>query len=94
MNKKINTLAKNGIIPVLEGMINKTFTTEEGGKEAARRLVTCRGCPFFIDEPVEFLAVVDDKLPEASGKMCDECGCAIPLKIRQNTTLCKHWPTT
>lgn len=90
-SKKIKSIAKNGLEPVREGIDNFLSPTIKTEKKALERLEKCLRCPFFKEEPINFLKVEDNLTPKASGKMCDDCGCTISYKIRQSSILCKYW---
>ena len=89
--KKISTLIVEGLDPVQEGIYN--FNNEYGIVEnlANKRAKKCIKCPYFVDEPISFLAVEDIRIPSISNKMCDECGCALPYKLRQSKSKCFKW---
>ena len=91
MSKKISTLAKDGIAPLLSGVANTVIKNKDAEELATKRAEICKACPQLVDEPVSFLAVSDETNPDVSGKMCNACGCAVPLKIRQNKKICKYW---
>lgn len=89
--KKIVSLIDNGIDPVIEGKRNFDKLNKEVERLAIERLATCKGCPFFIDEPINFLQVIDKRIPKLSKKMCDECGCTLSYKLRQSKKMCSKW---
>lgn len=91
MNKKIKTLAKVGIGPVVEGIYNLNVENIQIENIAKQRASICVGCPLMILEPIKSLRIVDIRIPEISEMMCDDCGCSIPLKTRQNKSICKNW---
>lgn len=88
---KISTISKKGIKPILEGIKNKILPNPEVEIRAVKRAEVCIGCPRMVEEPIDNLKVTDRKIPEVSKKMCDDCWCSIPLKIRQNKDVCKKW---
>lgn len=88
---KIATINKSGIKPILEGLKNKMIPNTKIEIEAHRRAKICIGCLQMIEEPVDYLKIKDKKIPKVSEMMCNDCWCSIPLKIRQNKTLCKKW---
>lgn len=59
--------------------------------KAEQRAEICGSCEFFVDEPIDFLKVKDERIPIVSGKMCDDCGCTLPYKIRQSIKPCEKW---
>jgi hypothetical protein len=89
--KKIKSVLKNGIDPVLEGINN--FKNENKAVEVLtkERLKECLKCPNFIDEPIDFLKVKDKRIPELTDKMCGDCFCTLSYKLRQSTIKCKLW---
>jgi hypothetical protein len=90
-SKKIKTLLDVGIDPYFIGKENFNNPIKEVEDLARERLETCKGCPFFVDEPISFLSVTDINIPELSGKICDECGCTASYKLRQSKSKCKYW---
>lgn len=89
--KKIKTIIENGIDPIEEGVTNFNNTNPEIEKLAKERAAICAGCPLIETEPIYFLKVKDKILTEISEKMCGECGCTLPYKVRQNQTICPKW---
>jgi len=89
--KKISTLIHEGLDPIQEGVHN--FNNESSLVEilANKRAKKCIKCPYFVDEPINFLAIKDDRILSISKKMCDECGCALPYKLRQSKSKCVKW---
>lgn len=84
ISKKLKSMNIGG---VFDGFTNKVTGRME---EAARqRSAICMGCPEMVDEPIAELAIVDNKIPDISGKMCNVCGCALPYLLRQNKKKCK-----
>jgi hypothetical protein len=71
----------------------KNFDTpkEDVERLAAERLEKSKKCRFFKKEPITWLRVNDRRLPEASGKYCENCGCIMSYKLRQNTDKCECW---
>ena len=88
---KFETIKKVGLKPLAEGFKNKVFTDQEIENVAQKRAIECLGCEYIELEPVEFMRVIDHKIPEVSEMMCGDCFCSIPLKIRQDKILCKKW---
>lgn len=89
--KKIVSLISNGIEPLQEGMNNFNNPIKEIELLAEERKNVCVGCKFYVEEPISFLKVMDDCIPELSEMMCDECGCTLSYKLRQSQTKCKKW---
>lgn len=89
--KKIETIIENGVDPIKEGIANFNNPKPEIEKLAKDRAATCAGCPLIEIEPISFLKVKDKVLIEISEKMCGECGCTLPYKVRQNQTICPKW---
>jgi hypothetical protein len=89
--KKINTLSKVGIDPFIEGKKNFDNPIIEIETLAQARALTCLSCDKFQKEPIEFLRVVDIRIPELSEMFCDDCGCTSSYKLRQSISKCKLW---
>lgn len=88
---KAKTLAKEGLDPLSEGLRNFNIIDKEIESLAKERMKTCLGCPHFETEPVDFLRVEDQRIPELSNKMCGDCFCALSYKTRQSKTICTKW---
>lgn len=88
---KVKTISHVGLKPYEVGKHNFYYTDDEVESLAKERLKTCSGCPFFVDEPIDFLRVKDEKIPELSNKICSGCGCTLPYKIRQSIQPCDKW---
>ena len=89
--KKIKSVSKGGLAPILQGQINYKSNIEFIEDRAITRSKTCVRCEEFIEEPIDMFKIKDERLTYLSEKMCDECGCAIPYLLRQNTKICKKW---
>lgn len=89
--KKIKSVVKNGIDPVLEGINNFNNENIAVEKLAKDRLKVCKKCPSFTDEPIDFFRVSDNRIPQLSNKMCGECFCTLSYKLRQSSIKCKLW---
>lgn len=93
--KKIVSLLneENSILALKEGMHNFNLKEPDFDVEllALERTETCLKCPYFVDEPIEFLKIKDERIKELSGKMCDECGCVSSYKLRQSQIKCVKW---
>jgi hypothetical protein len=90
-SKKIKTLLKVGINSLEEGLKNFKSYDQEAENSANKRLFDCVNCDSFVDEPIKFLKITDNRIPELSGKMCDECGCILSYKLRQSISKCDKW---
>lgn len=89
--KKTNSLVKYGMKPVTEGIRNYNHPDPKVEALALSRSEDCAMCENFVDEPIDFMAVEDERIVYLSGKMCDDCACALPYLIRQNIKICKYW---
>lgn len=89
--KKIVSLIEHGTDGLEEGMRNFKKPIPEVETLAESRKNTCVGCPFFINEPISFLRVTDERIPELSNTMCNECGCTLSYKLRQSINKCSKW---
>ena len=91
IKKAVETVTKKGVKPLVQGKKNFNNPTDEVEALAKERLEICKGCVFFEEEPIEWLKVEDERLPEASGMYCADCGCVSSYKIRQSLQLCEKW---
>lgn len=89
ITRKISTLLKDGLDPFEQGKHN--FENGLMNAEALERLSTCMDCEHFVKEPISFLRVKDEVIPQLSEMMCNDCGCELPYKTRQNVKLCSKW---
>lgn len=89
--KKIKSISKNGIEPLIQGEKNYTLNIHSIEEKAKERAIECSSCINFVDEPIDFLKVKDERINDLNGKMCDECGCALPYLLRQDLKVCKLW---
>jgi len=74
------TIAKNGFSAVQMGKFaleNPTIQTEN---VAQKRLEICKNCPDFQTEPIPFLRIKDEKIPELSEKYCKNVAVPCPIK--------------
>lgn len=85
---KVKTLLKDGLDPFEEGIHNFKNPTKEIDDLARERL---KDCNCLVKEPIPFLRVEDNNIPELSNKMCEECGCTAPYKFRQSIKKCPKW---
>lgn len=91
IKSKVKTISHVGLKPYEAGKHNFYYIDDEAESLAKERLKTCVGCEFFVDEPIDFLRVKDEKIPELSNKMCGNCGCTLAYKIRQSIQPCDKW---
>lgn len=89
--KILKSVFKSGLTPFQEGRRNFRNPKEEIEKEAQKRIEICKVCPNFQDETIEEFKVNDKLIHDASNKYCDDCGCIISYKIRQNKEICERW---
>lgn len=89
--KKTKSLLKYGMQPIEEGIHNYKHPDPEVEVLAEKRAEECLTCINFVDEPIDFMRVEDERIPSLSGKMCDECSCSLPYLLRQNIKICKYW---
>lgn len=89
--KKVKTTIGVGLEPFEQGKNNFEFPTPCIEKKAIERLAICKDCEFFQDEPIKEFRVTDKNIPEFSGKYCDDCGCTLSYKSRQNIEICEKW---
>lgn len=76
---------------VSQGTKNYNFKKPEIEKRAKIRTSKMQSCENFKKEPNRFLRVSDKSIPELDGMMCEDCGCEMPIKARQNIVECKCW---
>lgn len=91
IKKKVTSILKDGLEPIEAGVYNFNHPTNDVEQLAKVRMTDCFNCTAFIDEPIKFLRVADERIPELSNKMCDECGCTLSYKLRQSKTICAKW---
>lgn len=89
--KKVVSLLQNGIEPLEIGVYNFKHFDIDIEFLAIDRSKECVGCEMFVDEPIDFLKVMDKNIPELSNKMCNECACTLSYKLRQSKTKCIKW---
>lgn len=51
----------------------------------------CVNCPSNTEDPVADMHVIDEEIPALSKRMCQDCGCVLSFKTRQNIKLCSKW---
>lgn len=91
LSSKIKTLLLEGVEPYEVGKQNFDNPEPEVEALAKQRAITCIGCRYFKDEPIDFFRVTDERIPELSGKSCGKCGCIESYKLRQSISICKKW---
>lgn len=89
--KKAKTILDVGLEPYEVGKHNFENPIICVEVKAEERAEICKTCVFFVDEPIDFLKVKDERIPIISEKMCGECGCTLPYKIRQSIKPCEKW---
>ena len=90
-NKKNPDIAHD-VKAIVSGMTNFVTGSRKWNDIARERYEkSCKGCPFFIDDPVPSERVTDKHIPELSGKICSNCGCVESYKLRQSVKLCEFW---
>lgn len=89
--KKSKSIYEKGLEPFEVGKNNFEQPILCVEKKAEDRLEICKKCVNFVEEPIEFFRVEDKNIPELSNKMCNECGCTLSYKIRQDLKICKLW---
>lgn len=85
--KKLKSITTTGGAGLVESLTSSNVPSDV----IHERTGTCIGCPHFVDEPIEMLRYTDNENSALNGKICNECGCIISLKIRQNSEICKNW---
>lgn len=88
---KAETLLEVGIEPFLIGKYNFENPNEEIEKLAKERKDICVNCPMFEDEVISECMINDERIPELSNKMCGDCFCISPYKLRQSIKTCNKW---
>lgn len=91
LGKKVKSVITHGVKGIEEGIKNYKLNDPKIEALARERLQDIKDCPNFVDEPIDFMKITDERIPELSGKMCDSCGCALPYLLRQNINKCKCW---
>ena len=89
--KKIKSLSKNCVEPINRGKTNYILNDIDVELKAYERYDECSNCVNFIDEPIDFLKIKDERITGLSEKMCNECGCALPYLLRQDIKICNKW---
>lgn len=89
--KKSKTMLKNGITPIKEGKKNYEIPLLAVEKLALDRMNVCVSCKYYKKEPIDFLQVVDERIPQLNRMYCEKCGCELPYKLRQTINKCKKW---
>lgn len=89
--KKVKSISKHGLKPFEVGKENYLLNVPEIEEKALNRVQICLECDEYADEPIDFLKVKDERIKEASEKMCGNCGCSLPYLLRQDLKVCKKW---
>jgi hypothetical protein len=89
--KKIISLKKSGIDPLVEGVSNFKIENKEAEALAKKRSLDCLNCISNVEEPIDFLRVEDKRIKELSNRMCNDCGCTLSYKLRQSIKKCAKW---
>jgi len=88
--KKIKSLVgklKNvNVVGLVEGFTNKI--TGDMEEVAMKRAEICVSCDMMEDEPIKEMAIKDNEIKSISGKICGECFCSLPYKLRQYESNC------
>ena len=88
---KAKTLLDVGIEPYIIGKENFENPNEYVEILANKRKIKCVSCELFEDEVLESCMIIDIRIPELSNKMCGDCFCILPYKIRQSIKKCDKW---
>ena len=78
-------MKKIDIKGVLKGLVNKTF--DKNSELVNERSKICEKCPSNVKEKNKVFAI-EDEVKSISNRMCNECGCALPLKLRVKSEFC------
>lgn len=89
--KKIKSIGKYGLEPLEEGMANYKLNNQDIENKASERALECLSCINFVEEPIDLFKIIDDRIPETSEMMCNNCGCALTYLLRQDIKICKLW---
>ena len=89
--KKIKTISKSGIDPIIAGKRNYEANIPEIEKKARERYEKIKENAKFVPEPIDMFRVTDERIPELSNMMWDDCGCAMPYLLRQDIKIYKEW---
>lgn len=89
--KKMKSVYKNGIEPINRGKTNYVLNIEEIELKACERYEECSKCVNFVEEPIDFLKIKDERIQGLSDRMCNDCGCALAYLLRQDIKVCKKW---
>lgn len=79
------------VLAIAEAVKNKAKPVPEVEELAKKRIEICSGCPHFKKEKNPFFQVSDKRVKKAHLMACNECGCSLPLKIRQSIEKCVKW---
>lgn len=89
--KKIKSVKKQGLKPIMEGKENYSLNIPEIEEKAIKRSLVCMKCEDNVKEPIYMFRVQDRRIDRLNERMCDECGCALPYLLRQDIKICKKW---
>lgn len=79
-------------IAFAQGVYNFKTKNKEAKELAEKRYIEkCSSCVFFKEEPITFLRITDEEIPELSNMQCADCGCVLSYKLRQSKKNCKLW---
>ena len=76
ISKKIRSLVSDGLKPLEVGVANYLLNDPIIEAKARKRYELSKHC--IIKEPIDFLRIKDKRIPELSGMMVSDCGCAAP----------------
>lgn len=89
IGKKIKNIIGSGLDPVKEG--KKNFKANIPEVEALAKKRAAWSKKFLVEEPIDFLRVEDQRIPELSNKMHDSCGCTAAYLFRQSIKKRPEW---
>ena len=89
ISKKIRSLVSDGLKPLEAGVANYLLNDPIIEAKARKRYELSKHC--IIKEPIDFLRIKDKRIPELSGMMVSDCGCAAPYFYRQDIEKLKEW---
>lgn len=87
--KKVRTLASSGLTPLEVGHANYLLNDPVIEDLAWRRYEVSFKC--IEHEPIEWLSVIDERIPVLNRMMVSKCGCAAPYFFRQNIDILDEW---
>lgn len=89
--KKVKTITKHGIKPIVQGERNYNLNDIDIELKALERSEVCKGCELFIEEPIEMFRVKEERIPTIKNMMCNDCGCESTYLLRQDLKICSKW---